>query len=334
MYLGKLGKRIIKHTVTNPQLKWLNRAVDAFGKFAHKATLGRYTPGLTREAFLLHQRTSAGDKISVEKDGFYRDGEKKAGNEYISKRIFCNELPAKFVRTEDDTPETIAKYCRLSFKPNLYLKTLKYSALYTLFFALSDIIFRVGVNLGISPSDSKYHCSGRLLSSDRELNWFHVPSDTVYDRIIGPLIGTRSPMCHPLPNGLSKKDFISITGEAQHKFNGDAYFLEIVNHHHLVNSAYAAFFFVGLSFIIYTYLNILSKLLSRVPKANLVFGCLIATGSLVQGSEIIFNGYGTDYLRLGNFVINLADAYLLIGGLGMSSWGVAELTWLGFQHKR
>ena len=96
LYLGNIGRRILNFTVTHPRL---NRVVDAFGEVAHEATFGGYTPGFTRETFLLYQKTSAGDKINVKADGFYREGEKIAGNNYICARIILSGVPDKFQRT-------------------------------------------------------------------------------------------------------------------------------------------------------------------------------------------------------------------------------------------
>lgn len=113
IYLGNIGRKIVNFSLKRPRLQ---RAVDAFGSIAHKATLGRYTPGLTREAFRLFQKTLPGDRIEVRAEGFYRNGERVAGNEYISGRIIKNGVTAKFQRTEEDSPENISKYCRSNFR--------------------------------------------------------------------------------------------------------------------------------------------------------------------------------------------------------------------------
>ena len=150
IYLGNLGRKTVNYAITHP---WLNRTVDAFGKVAHIITFGNYTPGLTREALLLYQRTSHGDKITVKKDGFYRDGEKIAGNEYISNRI-SRYGATKFQRTKEDSPESITDYCRLNFRSESPFQTIKQTALYTLLFAAPDIFFKVFVNLTITAADA------------------------------------------------------------------------------------------------------------------------------------------------------------------------------------
>ena len=108
LYLGKIGRRILNYTVTHPRL---NRAVDVFGNAAHKVTFGRYTPGLSRESFLLYQRTSSGDKIKVKEDGFYRDEEKIAGNKYVS-LAFLNAGIKQVDLNDNDSPEAVANLPR------------------------------------------------------------------------------------------------------------------------------------------------------------------------------------------------------------------------------
>jgi hypothetical protein len=112
LYAGQLRRRLINYTATSPRLE---RAVDRFGKAAHLATLGLYTPGLTRESYRLFQRTVPGERIEVKTDGFYRGEVKIAGNRYISRRIAEFGARAGFTRATDDTPELMAKYCRLNF---------------------------------------------------------------------------------------------------------------------------------------------------------------------------------------------------------------------------
>lgn len=112
LYLGKLGRRILKQTVENPRLKWLNRALDAFGKVAHKATFGRYTPGLTRVAFLLHQNTSPGNLIWIADSHFIRNNAKViAENPYVAS-FFRNNGVKTIEVTKDHTPENLANLMR------------------------------------------------------------------------------------------------------------------------------------------------------------------------------------------------------------------------------
>ena len=63
LYLGKTGRRIISFATAHPRL---GRALDIFGKAAQKITFGKYTPGLTRAAFLMYQRAECGGKDTPE----------------------------------------------------------------------------------------------------------------------------------------------------------------------------------------------------------------------------------------------------------------------------
>ncbi len=116
LYLGKLGRGILKQTVANPRLKCLNRAANAFGKIARKITFGRYTPGLTREAFLLYQKTTPGDNIYIRNDRFIRNGEIIAENPYVS-LAFKNRGINKIEITEECTPEYLANLTRKPVLP-------------------------------------------------------------------------------------------------------------------------------------------------------------------------------------------------------------------------
>jgi len=108
LYLGKIGRRILNYTVTHPRL---NSAVDVFGKIAHKATFGRYTPGLTRETFSLFQKSGIGDSIDIRGDGFYKDGEKIAGNIYVSEAF--RKRGIRVVNFEKfNSPEKLANSAR------------------------------------------------------------------------------------------------------------------------------------------------------------------------------------------------------------------------------
>jgi len=108
LYLGKIGRRILNYTATHPRL---NRALDAFGKVAHKAALGLYTPGLTREIHKLFQECNHGDKIQVLPDGFYRGDHKIAGNTYISE-VFRVEKVQEFIFDAQIGPEQIISSAR------------------------------------------------------------------------------------------------------------------------------------------------------------------------------------------------------------------------------
>lgn len=123
LYLGRVGRKILNYTTSSQRL---NHAVDVFGKIAHRVTFGQYTPGLTRESFLLFNRIRPGDIVDVKNDGFYSGGEKIAGNTYVSQRIKNSEIPTSFQCVGGETPEDFAAYCRLSYKtPLSFLSEMK-----------------------------------------------------------------------------------------------------------------------------------------------------------------------------------------------------------------
>ena len=178
LFLGEVGRRIVNYSIATPRI---NRAVDIFGKSMHIISSGAYTPGLTRESFLLHQRTSVGDSIQVREDGFYRGETKIAGNEFISRRIINSDKPVNFVRTEADTPEKISKYCRTDHINSLYLgKLFKY----TLGFSAIDALSRLYVNHFYPALDSRSTCSGILRYSAERINWQVASRDSIFDFIL------------------------------------------------------------------------------------------------------------------------------------------------------
>lgn len=136
LYLGKAGRRILNFTVTHPRL---DRAVNTFGKAARKITFGRYMPELTRTAFLVYQRTAPGDEISLQKDGFYRNGEKIAGNAQLSKRAKKAGFPPVRQRSEKDTPEFLAQVLRLKRHASVYRFSFRDFKDKSLFFIIGNL---------------------------------------------------------------------------------------------------------------------------------------------------------------------------------------------------
>ncbi len=246
----------INHTVNNPRFS----RVGTLRKVLHKITLGRFTPGITIESRRLLKASSPGDKITVENDGFYRDGEKIAGNEYISERIIKNDLPIKFQRTEDDAPRIIAKYCRSTYKESTPSQTLRQTALYALLFALPDLALKTVVNLTISPTNNLIRCGGWFKPGEA-IEWQFVPKDTLFQRLLGFSKGA----CEEyIPNGFSVDDFATILevhNKSPFSFDRTSSFLE--NCHHYNNLGLLGLILFGIS------LPSLIRLLLDHPKKNI-----------------------------------------------------------------
>ncbi|MEE8638042.1 MAG: hypothetical protein V3T21_03255 [Candidatus Margulisiibacteriota bacterium] len=308
-YLRAKGK-ILNSINARTQKHWANRVLNGFGKAAHRVSFGRYTPGLTRQAYALFKNTSAGDKIDVKEDGFYRGGEKIAGNVYISRKIKKKGLPAKFQRAHEDTPETIAKYCRINY-PTSFSRDLRSVSLYTLFLSIPDLFLRVYVSLTIPPITTKILCSGELKESGKIINWEHIPHNWLINLLPGR---SSEPVCGPFPNGFSEVDFSSISWENplldfMSRLDKSPDLFNIVNIDHYAFHPFLIFFvpfFLGAT--------LMAGKVFQIPKRTiLAMVSLFAAGGLVQSLEVAATGSGTNYLDIGGDVaINLADLYICL----------------------
>jgi len=311
LYLGKIGRQILNYTVAHLRL---NRAVNAFGKVAHKATFGRYTPGLTRESFLLLQKTLPGDKIEVKKDGFYGTGEKIAGNVSISKRIKENGLPLGFLRTNEDTPESIAEYCRLNFRSYTYFKLFKLTTAAMALFSLPDIIFRFVVNATIPAWSTKLTCEGFNRALNKMIRWQSFSTER----------GTPSlDECWDiLPNSINRNG-IEYVANFHYDNIGERTQDFLTNHHHYdvsLSSLNSIVLLFGLPMMLLLFSFFAYKVNTNKYLRNLVIttGALFAANGFVNRGEILWNGYATNYLNPAGNPFNLADCYAVIGILGLN----------------
>lgn len=261
LYLGKIGRKILNYTVTHPRI---NSVVDVFGKMANGVTFGIYTPGLTREAFLLYQRTLPGDKISVEDDGFYRKGIKIAGNNHISTRVQLYGGPDNLQRTIDMGPEAIAKFARSFGTAKSYLKPFKLAVIATALFSCPDILLRIAAKATMPEAIEDWDYYGQTNRLFINLH-HHVPWTSGFGGVVTGFVG------------------LLTTGFFAHRVQSEA----------------------------------------SLRNLNTVAGPIYAAGALINGVEVLINGYATDYINLpGKIVANLAD--------GMSFLGSIMLVTLGF----
>jgi hypothetical protein len=308
----KIRSSIVNYTIAHPRL---NRAIDSFGKVACKATLGGYTPGLTRETFLLYQRTSPGDKIDVKADGFYRGNEKIAGNGAISKRVRDNGLPTSFLRASEDTPEIMAKYCRTNFRPLSYLGAFRRAMIVTTLFSLPDIALRIAVNLTIPASREILSCAGFASSLNNVIEW-ETPAQTSSFSIIGrenpaQLSPSAVEQCwNSAPKGLDIERVFEVHNNHQIYVPGG--FLANAQHYVSARIDIRNLACGGLMLL-------MAGLVSRSAKLSKLERLLFpagAAGALVAGFESLINGYNTDYFMIKGLVINMADIYIDSAALG------------------
>ena len=104
LYLGPVGRKILKYTVSHPRL---NGVVDHLSNTAHKVLGNRFIPGLSRALFLLSQKIKPGEQLTIRKDGIYREQEKLSPNPLG--RYFQTSLNIVF---DSRKPERIIKYFR------------------------------------------------------------------------------------------------------------------------------------------------------------------------------------------------------------------------------
>ena len=105
LYLGRVGRGILKIVIKRPRVdNVVNRISNGLGKILGEKN---YTPGLTRDLFLLSQGVDASQSLTMGADGVYQNGKRIARNplgEYFS----ANSV----VKLNNHTPEDLVKLFR------------------------------------------------------------------------------------------------------------------------------------------------------------------------------------------------------------------------------
>lgn len=102
LYMGKIGRAIIKHAIKSPLL---NRAITRSINIANRVFDDQFVPGLTRETFKLSQEIKPGEQIEIRSDGFYREDKKLADNPLGS-----YYGSPETIAWQSTSPETLVRY--------------------------------------------------------------------------------------------------------------------------------------------------------------------------------------------------------------------------------
>jgi hypothetical protein len=107
LYLGAFGRKILKEIVARPKL----REVGRIGRVLQKVSFGCYTPGLTRETFVLFQNAKNGERVFIGEDGLYQNKLKIAGSRVVSAR-FTKHLKQDNFIFNNYSPELLVQQVR------------------------------------------------------------------------------------------------------------------------------------------------------------------------------------------------------------------------------